>query len=54
MLFDPDAGRTTEEIIFYKWNHEWGDELKSELMQIAEKFGCSWDGCRDGLHSGGG
>jgi hypothetical protein len=42
MLFDPDAGRSTEEIIMYKWHKEWDAPLKAEIKRIAHKPDCSW------------
>ena len=42
MLFDPDASRSTEEIIMHKWNHEWDAELKAEIVRIAHKLDGSW------------
>jgi hypothetical protein len=42
MPFNPDAGRSTEEIILHKWNHEWDAQLKAEITRVAHKLDCSW------------
>jgi hypothetical protein len=41
MLFDPDAGRTTEEIIQRKWD-EWTDEKRARILAVAKAEGCTW------------
>ena len=44
MPFNPDAGRSTEEIIFYKWKHEWSEPLKARILAVAEELDCTlWD-----------
>jgi hypothetical protein len=42
MLFDPDAGRSTEQIIMHKWNTEWSAEFKAQIERVAHKLDCSW------------
>jgi hypothetical protein len=42
MLFDPDAGRSTEELILRKWEQEWPEPFKARVLAIADARGCSW------------
>jgi hypothetical protein len=42
MLFDPDAGRSTEQIIMDKWNTERSADFKMEIERVAHKLDCSW------------
>jgi hypothetical protein len=42
MLFDPDDGRTIEEIIQRVWEQEWSAERRASILAIAEARGCTW------------
>jgi hypothetical protein len=45
MLFDPDAGRSTEQIIMDKWNNEWSAEFKAQIERVHTSWtvpGSTW------------
>ena len=42
MLFDPDAGRTIEEIIQRVWEEEWTAAKRARVLAIAEATGRTW------------
>jgi hypothetical protein len=41
MLFDPDAGKTIEEIIQHTWEHKITPAKRAEILAIAEAAGCT-------------
>ena len=42
LLFDPDAGKTIEEIIQDVWEHKFTAQRRAEILAIAEAAACTW------------
>jgi hypothetical protein len=42
MLFDPDAGKSLEEMILEAWEHKITPQRRAEILAIAEESGLTW------------
>ena len=42
MLFDPDAGKSIEDIILEAWEYKITPQRRAEILAIAEESGRTW------------